>query len=341
MNKKIKKTLQIILFFSVGILIFWLVYRKQDINELKNALINADYFWIVISLVLGLLSHISRAMRWNLLIYPLGYKPKIINSFFSVMIMYLSNMAIPRSGEIVRCGVMGKTENIPVSKLLGTVVTERIIDFVMLFILLAVVLTTQMHIVLEMLEKNPEINTNLNKLLSSTPLLAGIFIFFVIIFFIIYKLRHKFRHLKLYQKTRNIIKGFADGIKSILKMERSLEFIAHSVFIWILYFLMIYIVFKSFHFTEHLGILSGLTVFVMSAFGMVAPSPGGIGTWHFMVIQTLMIYGVSKTDAGAFAFASHESMTLMMIIVGVLSIILLPVVNKKIAEKNKKILENN
>ena len=102
-----------------------------------------------------------------------------------------------------------------------------------------------------------------------------------------------------------------------------------------------FIVFRSFGFTEHLGVLSGLTVFVMSAFGMVAPSPGGIGTWHFMVIQTLMVYGVSKTNAGAFAFASHESMTLMMIIVGVLSIVLLPVVNKKIAEKNKKNLENN
>lgn len=337
MTKTIKKTIQIILFFSVGIGIFWLVYRKQDIQELKNALLQADYIWIFISLILGLLSHISRAMRWNLLINPLGYKPKVINSFFSVMIMYLSNMAIPRSGEIVRCGVMGKTENIPVSKLLGTVVTERIIDFVMLFILLIIVLLTQMHVVIEMLEQNPEMNTNLHNLLSSTPLLAGIFVFIIILLFVTYKFRHKIQHLKIYQKLKDIIKGFADGIKSILKMERRWEFIAHSVFIWIMYFMMIYIVFKSFGFTEHLGVLSGLTVFVMSAFGMVAPSPGGIGTWHFMVIQTLMVYGVSKTDAGAFAFASHESMTLMMIIVGVLSIIFLPVVNKKLKNSVEKL----
>jgi len=329
MSKTIKKTIQIIIFFSVGIGIFWLVYRKQDMAVLKNALLHADYFWIIISLFLGILSHISRAMRWNLLIYPLGYKPKVINSFFSVMIMYLSNMAIPRSGEIVRCGVLGKTENIPVSKLLGTVFTERIIDFILLFILLAIVLMTQMHVVLEMLDKNPEINSNLNNLLSSTPLLAGIFVLFIGLLFVFYRFKHKIQHLKIYQKLRDLIKGFADGIKSILKMERRFEFIAHSVFIWLMYFMMIYIVFKSFHFTENLSLLSGLTVFVMSAFGMVAPSPGGIGTWHFMVIQTLMIYGVTKSDAGAFAFASHESMTVMMIIIGVLSIILLPIVNKK------------
>lgn len=337
MTKAIKKIIQIILFFSVGIGIFWLVYRKQDIQELKNALLQADYLWIFISLILGLLSHVSRAMRWNLLINPLGYKPKVINSFFSVMIMYLSNMAIPRSGEIVRCGVLGKTENIPVSKLLGTVVTERIIDFIMLFILLIIVLFTQMHVVIEMLEQNPEMNANLNSLLSSTPLIVGIFLVFIVLIFVMFRFRHKIQHLKLYQKLKDIVKGFADGIKSILKMERRIEFIAHSVFIWVMYFVMIYIVFRSFHFTEHLGILSGLTVFVMSAFGMVAPSPGGIGTWHFMVIQTLMVYGVSKTDAGAFAFASHESMTLMMIIIGVLSIILLPIINKKKSRKVEKV----
>ncbi len=333
MNKSVKKILQIIIFFSVGIGIFWLVYRKQDMNVLKNALLHADYFWIFISLILGLLSHISRAMRWNLLIYPMGYKPKVINSFFSVMIMYLSNMAVPRSGEIVRCGVLGKTENIPVSKLLGTVFIERITDFIMLFILLIIVLLTQMHVVIEILNNNPELNANLNNLLSKTPLLIGIFVFFVVLIFIMYRFRHKIKHIRLYKKIRELLKGFADGIKSILKMKRRLEFIAHSVFIWVMYFMMIYIVFKSFGFTENLGVLSGLTVFVMSAFGMVAPSPGGIGTWHFMVIQTLMIYGVSKSDAGAFAFASHESMTLMMIILGVLSIVLLPIINKR---KNKK-----
>ncbi len=329
MKKQLKKIIQIILFMSIGVLIFWLVYRKQDMSGLKEALLKADYFWIFLSLVMALLSHISRAVRWNILLQPLGYKPKVINSFFSVMIMYLSNMLIPRSGELVRCGVMKKVEDIPVSKLIGTVVIERIIDFVMLFIFLAIVLFTQMPIILELLGKNPELNTNLKNLMSSTPVIAGILLFFALLFIVLFKLRHKIKHLKIYEKIRETVKGFADGIKSILTMKRRAAFIAHSFFIWIMYFLMIYVVFRSFPFTEHLDILAGLTVFVMSAFGMVAPSPGGIGTWHFMVIQTLTVFGISKANAGIFAFASHESMTLMMIIVGVLSVIMLPIVNKK------------
>ncbi|NPA67079.1 MAG: flippase-like domain-containing protein [Chlorobi bacterium] len=335
MKKRLKNIIKIILFFSVGAGIFWFVYGKQDTDELKNALINADYFWIAVSLILGILSHISRAVRWNLLIYPLGYKPKTVNSFFSVMIMYLSNMAIPRSGEIVRCGVMSKAENIPVSKLLGTVVTERIIDFIMLFIFLAIVLFTQMNTVIDIINKNPGIKNNINRLLSSVPVMLILGVIIIILIFLSYKYKESVKEKKIYKKIKNILKGFADGIKSIMKMERRFEFILHSVFIWVMYFLMIYVVFKSFSFTEHLSLSAGLTVFVMSAFGMVAPSPGGMGTWHFMAIRTLMIYGVSETDAAAFAFASHESMTLMMITAGVLSIILLPVVNRNYKTSEK------
>ena len=336
MNKKLKNIIKFLLFFSVGIFIFWWVSKDQDINELKEALKNADYTWILVSLGLGLLSHLSRALRWNLLIRPLGYKNKTINSFFSVMIMYLSNMAVPRSGEVIRCGVMSRTENIPFTKLLGTVFIERVIDFIILFILLAVVLTTQMPVVLSMLENNPEIEQNIQNLLSSTPILAGIFLFVSLIIVLIYVYRKKLKKTKIRSKIRGIILNFIEGIKSIMKMERKLEFIAHSVFIWAMYFIMIYVVFWSFEFTSHLTLLTGLTVFVMSAFGMVAPSPGGMGTWHFMVIQTLIIYGVKESDAYAFAITAHTSTTLMMIVMGVLSVIFLPIVNRRNKENTEQ-----
>ena len=154
------------MFFSVGIFIFWWVSKDQDINELKEALKNADYTWILVSLILGILSHISRAMRWDILIRSMGYKNKTINSLFSVLIMYLSNLAVPRSGEVIRCGVMSRTENIPFTKLLGTVFIERIIDFIVLFILLAIVLITQLPVVLSMLENNPEIEQNIQNLFN-------------------------------------------------------------------------------------------------------------------------------------------------------------------------------
>jgi len=329
MTKQFKNIFKIIIFFSVGIVIFWWVSKDQDWNALKDALSKANYTWIFVSLVLGILSHISRAARWNLLIKPLGYKPKIINSFFSVMIMYLSNMAIPRSGEVVRCGVMSKTEGIPFAKLLGTVFIERVIDFVMLFVFLAIVLVTQIDVLYKLLTNNPNIKNNIDKFISSTPILILIAVFFIFVIVLLYLYRAKIKKTKMYSKIENIITHFSDGFKSILKMENKFEFIAHSIFIWVMYFIMIYIVFWSFDFTKHLSLLTGLTVFVMSAFGMVAPSPGGIGTWHFMVIESLFVYGVSKANGYAFAIATHGSMTVMMIVIGVVSIILLPIVNKK------------
>ena len=320
------------MFFSVGIGIFWWVSKDQDWNALKNALSDADYTWIFVALFLGMLSHISRAARWNLLIKPMGYNPKLINSFFSVMIMYLSNMAIPRSGEVVRCGVLSKTEDIPFTKLLGTVFIERVIDFIMLFIFLAIVLFSQLDELLKLVTNNPDLKDKLDNLLSSTPMLIVVVISFILIISLLYFFRSKIKQTKIFSKINNIVSQFTDGIKSVLKMEKKFEFIAHSIFIWIMYFLMIYIVFWSFDFTKNLSLITGLTVFVMSAFGMVAPSPGGMGTWHFMVIETLFVYGVDKADGYAFAIASHESMTIMMIIVGVASVILLPIFNNK---KNK------
>ena len=327
MNKKLKNILQIIIFFSVGIGIFLWVSKDQDWDKTKVALLDADYTWIILSLILGLISHLSRAIRWNILIRPLGFKPKLINSFFSVMIMYLSNMAIPRSGEVVRCGIMSRTEKIPFTKLLGTVFIERIIDFIMLFILLATVLITQLGVIIDLFN-NPEVKSKISGLLSSVPFLAVFAGLFIVILILLYVFRSKIKSSKLYKKIRGIVSQFAEGVKAISKMDRKIEFIFHSVLIWVLYFIMIYIIFWSFDFTENLSLLTGLTVFVMSAFGMVFPSPGGIGSWHIAVIETLFIYGVSRADAYVFALAAHGSMTIMMIIIGVASVILLPIVNK-------------
>jgi uncharacterized protein (TIRG00374 family) len=331
-NKNLKKGLQIFLFFSVGFFIFWWVSKDQDLDELKRALIHADYKWIWLCLAISILSHVSRALRWNILIASMGYKSRPINTLFAVLIMYLSNMAVPRSGEVVRCGVLTKMEDIPFTKLLGTVFVERVIDLIMLLLLLVVILFTQMHVVTDMLNNNPEIKENIRNMASSNTVTIGIPAFFILCIVVVWLFRARLKKTKIYQKIRTLLHNFAEGVKTIYKMKRKFEFIGHSIFIYLMYFLMIYFAFYIFDFTEHLTLLTGLTVFVMSSFGMVAPSPGGMGTWHFMAIQTLIIYGVSETDAYAFAITSHTTFTILMIILGVLSIILLPIVNK---EKNK------
>ncbi len=335
MNEKIKNLLKFLLFLAIGLGVFWWVYKDVDTEKITLALKKANYFWIGLSLVFAFFSHYSRALRWNIMIEPLGYKPKSSNAFFAIMIMYLSNMAVPRSGEIARCGVMHRYEKVPFTKLLGTAVTGRVFDFIMLFILLAIVLLTQFPQVAQIWKNNPGAAEKISNLVQSVPLLIGISVAILVLAVVLYIFREKLVQLAIYKKLKETIVNFIAGVISIKDMERKWAFIFHTVFIWVMYFLMIYVTFFSFEFTSHLSILTGLTIFVMSSFGMVFPSPGGIGSWHFMVIQTLFIYGVSNAaDAAAFAFAVHGSMTVFIILLGVVSVILLPVVNKKQAHEN-------
>ncbi len=330
MQDKIKNILKFTLFFAVGIFIFWWVYRDQDIEKLKQSLSEANYYWLGLSVVLSIFSHLSRAARWNILIKPLGYQPRLINSFFAIMIMYLSNIAIPRSGELTRCGILKKYENVPFSKLLGTVVIDRTFDMIMLLLLLGAVLVTQFPVVEGILENNPEVKQNIIKLLNSTPLIAGVLIGGIGLIILLYLYRKKLSHTIVYKKLSGFTKDVISGIKTVKHMEKKGAFLFHSVFIWVMYFIMIYVSFFAFKFTSSLSILAALTVFVATSFGTVAPSPGGIGTWHFMAIQTLILYGITNTaQLGAFAFAVHGFSTLSLIIFGTLSIILIPIVNRK------------
>jgi glycosyltransferase 2 family protein len=333
LKKSLKKTIQISLFIFVGLLIFFLVYKDLDLNKIINALRYADYRWIAFSLVLGVFSHISRAVRWVLLIKPLGYKPKTINAFFSVMIMYLTNTAVPRSGEFVRCSVMTRYEKVPFSKLLGTVITERVFDFIMLFIFLALVFIYQIKEVETIIANNPGVYERFSNFFTGKTLII-IGSIFLVMLMSLYIFRNKLKKTLIWEKILGFIKNLAEGIKTVWYMKKKAWFIFHTVAIWVFYFLMIYVTFFAFDFTSELTLMQGLTIFVAASFGMVFPSPGGIGSWHFMVIQTLFIYGIHDLDqAGAFAFAAHGAMTLMLIVLGILSFIFMPLVNEKAIQK--------
>ena len=327
MKQNIIKTLKFLSFFLLGILIFWMVYKDQDVSRIKSILTNdVNYFWIVVSLFLGLLSHISRTIRWNLMIEPLGHRPRTLNTFLAVMIGYLMNLALPRMGEISRCGVLARCEKIPFTKLVGTVVLERLIDVLMLLLLLLIVVFTQFGQVLEFLGNNPEVKERLEKVIYS-PTLIGIL---VLTLLIVWFSRHKIRASAFMKKVSDFVGQFVEGFRSILKMKKVGAFIFHSVFIWLLYYVMLYCVFFSFGFTSHLTALAGLTVFVLGSFGMVAPVQGGIGAWHFMVIEGLVLYGVDRVDGKVFALLAHGSTTIMLIVMGLISLLVLPFVNERV-----------
>jgi glycosyltransferase 2 family protein len=326
LKQNILKTLKFVSFFLLGIFIFWMVYKDQDIKRIKSILTNdVNYFWIVVSLFIGLLSHISRTIRWNLLIEPLGRKPRLLNTFLAVMVGYLMNLALPRMGEISRCGVIARYEKISFTKLVGTVVLERLIDVLMLLVLLAIVVLTQFGQVLEFLKNNPEVNEKLQKVIYSPILIGGLLLFLIVLWIS----RHKIRESSLMKKLMGFVGQFVEGFRSIGKMKKKGVFIFHSVFIWVLYYLMTYLIFFSFGFTSHLGPLAGLTVFVLGSFGMVAPVQGGIGAWHFMVIEGLSLYGVDKADGKVFALLAHGTSTIMLIVLGLIGLIALPFVNER------------
>lgn len=330
-----KNVIKFFLFLGGSALLFWLVYRDQDWNVLLNVFKqNVDYTWIGVACVLGVASHVSRAMRWQLLTASMGYKIRFWNSFMGVMTGYFANLAIPRMGELTRCGVVSKYEKAPFSNLLGTVITERVIDMIILLILTVVVVITQFKVMVDFLNANREIKENLLSLFQS----VWILVVPVIIVVMILLMRKFGLKAKFQGRIHSFVCGLKTGLLAVKGMKHKWLFVAHSLFIWLMYFLMFYVCFFCFQFTSHLGIVVALTIFVLSSYGMVAPVQGGIGAWHFMVIAALKIYLPDQPDidslARAFALLTHGSMTMLYIIMGVVCVIALPVYNRDFFKKS-------
>ncbi len=325
-NSKYGKGIRNLLFFLAGLLIFWLIYKDQDIGEIKAVLRNdVNYFWIWVSLFIGLLSHISRAVRWNYLIEPLGTRPGFINTFLSVMVGYLMNLVFPRMGEISRCGVLAQYEKVSFTRLLGTVVTERIIDVLVLLLFTLLALLLQFGQILQFLHNNPEVGQKVTSMLTSPWLAGGILLLLVFLLFF----RKKIAGSAFYRKIGSTLSHLKEGIVSFRDVKRKGALLFHSLFIWVMYYLMFYVAFFAFDFTRGLSPLSGLTAFIMGSFGMVAPVQGGLGTWHFMTREGLALYGVAPGNGIIFAFVVHTTMTLMIIFLGLLSLFALPLINRK------------
>jgi len=332
LKKKILNILKYTAFTSLGVFMFWLVYRDQDFSQYWYRLKNeVNYWWVLLALVFGLLSHISRTLRWKIALEPLGENPKTTNTFITVMVAYFMNLLLPRMGEFVRCGLLSKYEKISFSKLFGTVVTERIVDMIVLLIFTILMVILDFDKVIDFGRQNPEVVANIKKLFSSPILWCGLFVI-AAGFFVSIKIMKK---KKGKNKIKEIFDGFIDGIKSVFSMRRYKAYIAHSFFIWGMYYLMIYAVFFSLDFTKGLGPIAALTTFVMSSYGMVAPSQGGIGAWHFMAATALGLFGVGMTDGKFFAFLAHTSTNSLIIILGAICLILLPIVNRNYRPKSE------
>ena len=328
-----------LLFLATGIFIFWWIYKDLPVEELKSAFKNINYHWIIVSLMLGLLAQISRAIRCNMLIRPMGYKPKFYNTFLSVLILYFINLLAPRAGEVVRCTVLSKYEKIPFTKLVGTVFVERMADFVTLVLLAIMIILTQLGIFVRFFNVHPEMKDKLVSLLSIRNISFGIsgLVILLVLYFIMRKyFSRKGKDSKsiFINKLKHIKYDVIEGIKTILKLENKWYFIGHTLFIFIMWLFMLYVIFLAYEPTKHLSIWTGMMVFLMGGLAMIAPVQGGIGPWHFMVYETLFVYGIDKAHGKIFALIAHTSTNIIYyLIFGLLAFIMLPILNNSRSSK--------
>lgn len=328
MSKNLKNAIKISLFIGFGVLIFFLVYKDFDFVKFFNTMSSINYWWLLPAALISLLSHVSRARRWQLLLETTGKRPGFTNTFFAVLNAYFANLAIPRLGEVTRCAVISKYEKQDFSKVLGTVVCERLLDFILVIILTIVAFATQASVFSDFYSQHSEIDEHLSNIFSPLTIsliciagIAGLILLIVIA-------KGKLNKFKICQKISKFINDFWTGFLCLKNLKHKAGVIFHSFLIWTLYFLMLYICFFAFDDLSGLNILAALMLFVAGSFGMIVPSPNGMGSYHFMIIQTLIIYGISEESGASFALIAHGLQTLLIIVLGLISTILIPIVNK-------------
>jgi uncharacterized membrane protein YbhN (UPF0104 family) len=246
-------------------------------------------------------------------------------TILSIFVGYAANMLLPRAGEVARCGILHKADGLSFTRTLGTVITERVFDVVCLLIITLLAVVLQMDVFRDFFTKNPDSMAKMNHLATS-PVLWGGFVALVAAFFL---LRKRIQKIPFYEKMHGLLVRLWEGMKSITTMKNPLLFIFYSVAIWGCYFAMFWIVKYFFTWDMPLGVLPLLSGFVMGSFGVVAPVQGGIGAYHFMVIYTLVFFGVSATDAGIFALVAHGLQTVFTLLGGLVAYILVFLLEKK------------
>lgn len=333
MRKRLITILKFVIFISIGAALMWFAVKGLDFQEIKKSFQEANYSWVYLSVALGVLSHISRAVRWRMLIKPLGFVPKLYNMFGAVMVGYFANLAFPRLGEVTKCGILNRYEKIPIDKLLGTMITERAVDMLTLLIFLGMTLALEFKLLGSFFIENiwqpfmGRITGNLEAILTVSAIILVLIVLLIL-------LLRRLKSTTIYMRIVDLLRGLWDGIRTIRHMKNGWAFVLHSAFIWVLYYLMTYVVFDALVETEHLGLLAALTVFSFGSIGMVAPAPGGIGPYHYIVKKTMVLYDIPEDYGFTFATLLHTSQTIMLILFGFLSLVVLPFINKKYNENN-------
>lgn len=324
MKKGLRQTIQATVFLALAVLLLWLSFKGIDLNELWAVLSQAQYWWLVPAVIVSVLSFFIRARRWNLLIEPLGYKPGLINAFHAVVAGYFANMIFPRLGEVSKCAALGKKENIPFDRLVGTMLVERTIDVLTVLVILGLTLLAGSTTTGSFLTENVFMPAE-EKLSSSfgpATLISVIALLLavtgVVMFFM---LRKRLSAYPLFSRIYSFSDGLLAGLKSIVKLRRRWEFLFMTVLLWISYFFMVYFPLLCLDSTADLGIGATMFILVIGSFGMAAPVQGGLGAYHWIVSRGLLVaYGIPLEDGLAYATLEHQSQMILIAVMGAFSI---------------------
>ena len=327
--KRIKTILQFIIFLSLGVFLIWFStksFTADEINKVKELVFNAKPIILVPCILVLVLSHYLRALRWKMLIKPLGKTPGTLNVFLAVLTGFFFNLLFPRLGEVMKCTLLGKYEKIPVDKLIGTMVAERVLDLICLVLVILLAISTQIDLVGGYAkELFDQILSKFNASPTAILLMIMILLSLAVICYIIYI---KTRHSLFLIKIKNWIKGIVEGLVSVRHVENKPMFIVYTLTIWFLYLASIRIGFYAMQDLVQLGWVPSLSILTFGSFAMIA-TQGGIGAYQFAVQKTLLLYGVKEVSGLAFGWLLWSVQTVMLFITGPISLLLLFTLNKK------------
>ncbi len=295
-----------------GVILHWM-YRGVDWSGVWEALEGGmNWWWMLLSMPFGVSAQVFRALRWNVVLKPMGEKARLSTCCNGIFLSYASSLAIPRVGEVLRCGVLSKYEGISFTRLVGSVVSERVVDMSMVFLFSLITMLTQIPVFLDFFDK-----TGLN-----LPAFLGRFtttgywvtaVCAVSACILVFLLTKK---LKLFSRTKVKFAKLLEGMMSVVRLHNPWLFLLYSVGIWLSYYLHFYIAFYCFEYTAGLGPVAALVAFVVGCFAVLVPTPNGAGPWHFVVKTALVLYGVQDNDAAVFALIVHTLQTLLTVVLG-------------------------
>lgn len=335
MNKRIRTILQYSFFLGLGIFLVWWSVKDltgDDKSQIKLTLATARYWLIIPVFGILFLSHLVRALRWKLLIEPLGYKPSTTNTVFAVFIGYLANQAVPRLGEVLKCTILARYEKVPADKLIGTIILERIIDAICLIIIFGITLAIQPDIYAQLIDTVFNSGGEKKEKTISSTLVTAIIAGIIILILAIWMIKNKKGFADLLLLFKKIWRSIWQGVSTIQHLKKRWLFLFLTISMWTLYLVGGYIGFMALKETNQYGIKEAFTVLSAGSIGMIA-TPGGIGTYAYLLQKTMQVYGLNSGVALAFGWILWLAQTVVILIGGLISFVAIPWYNKRKANE--------